>query len=135
MGIFQLSGRGDCAALMQILLLLDLYVFAWLSSGNSFKNRINSFPPKHQNYCDRLIFKGKLQTQRCLNASLCFCAYYSCQCCKTHSRQFRFDAILSFLSFICSERWTVEEMSWTKVREVEVIYHLKKKKRIGFFLH
>lgn len=41
-----------------------------------------SLPKKHQNCCDRLIFKGKLQPHRCLNASLCFCSYYSRQCCE-----------------------------------------------------
>lgn len=40
-----------------------------------------------------------------------FSAHYSCQCCKTHLPQPNFDAILSFSSFIGSERWN-EKWEW-----------------------
>lgn len=40
-----------------------------------------------------------------------FSAHYSCQCCETHLLQSNFDAILSFSSFICSERWN-EKWEW-----------------------
>lgn len=48
----------------------------------------------------------------------------------THSQPLSFDAMLSFLSFICSERWTVEEKrSWTEVAEVKVIHLFEEKKK------
>lgn len=49
----------------------------------------------------------------------------------THSQPFSFDATLSFLSFICSERWTVgEKRSWTEVAGDKVVHLFEKKKPV-----
>lgn len=118
---FQQPGRGECAALLQRLLLLDLHVFALLSYENSFKNRADSFLSPKNIKTVATVWSSK---ENCSHTAVwmpacVFVVITAVSAVNTHSQPFSFDAMLSFLSFMCSERWTVEEKrSWTEVAEV-----------------